>query len=199
MKLIVFGATGGTGLSIIDQALAANHEVTAFARSPFESKARVVQGNVLDSAEVAKAIAGHDVVFSCLGTRPWRHTDICSQGIDSIIRAMEATNVRRLIAMSTQGIGDSKLGFFGGLGAGLFLRKAFADKDRMEQRMAASDRDWIVVRPGLLTNGKLRGVCRAADDNSLVGGTIGRADVAAFMLEQIESTEWLRRRPVLVS
>ena len=68
----------------------------------------------------------------------------------------------------------------------------------MEDMIAASDLDWIVVRPGLLTNGKLRGACRAADDNSLVGGTIGRADVAAFMLKQIESREWLRRRPVLV-
>lgn len=198
MKLIAFGATGATGRLLVDQALAAGHEVTAFARSPFESKARVVQGDVLDSADAAKAIAGHDVVFSCLGTRPWRHTDICSQGIDSIIKAMEATNVRRLIAMSTQGIGESKLGFFGGLGAGLLLRKAFADKARMEDRMAASDRDWIVVRPGLLTNGKPRGTWRVADDNSLVGGVICRADVAAFMLQQIESTEWLRRRPVIV-
>lgn len=198
MKLIVFGATGATGLSLIEQALAAGQEVTAFVRSPFESNARVVQGNVLDNAEVAKAIAGHDVVFSCLGTRPWRHTNICSEGIASITQAMKATGVRRLIAMSTQGIGESKLSGIGKLGASLFLRKAFADKATMEDMIARTDLDWIVVRPGLLTNGKLRGACRAADDNSLVGGTIGRADVAAFMLKQIESTEWLRRRPVLI-
>jgi putative NADH-flavin reductase len=198
MKLIVFGATGATGLSFIDQALAAGHEVTAFARSPLESKARVVQGNVLDEAQVTEAIRGHDVVISCLGTRPWRHQDICSQGVATIIPAMKATGVRRLIAMSTQGIGDSKLGAFARVGASLVLHKAFADKERMEDAIAASDLDWTVVRPGLLNNSKPRGTWRAADDGSLVGGRICRADTAAFMLQQIESTQWLRRRPVVV-
>src|SRR5258706_13762007 len=144
MKLIVFGATGGTGLSIIDQALAAGHEVTAFARSPFESKARVIQGNVLDPARVADAIRGHDVVFSCLGTRPWRHTNICSEGIASITLAMKTAGVRRLIAMSTQGIGDSKLSGIGKLGAGLFLRKAVAAKPTMGGMIAATGLDWVV-------------------------------------------------------
>src|ERR1043165_7275762 len=162
MKLIVFGATGGTGLSIIDQALAAGHEVTAFARSPFDSKARVVQGNVLDPAQVADAIRGHDVVFSCLGTRPWRHTNICSEGSTSIMAAMKTAGVRRFIAMSTQGIGDSKMAWWGRIGAGLFLRKAFADKDRMEKIIAVSDLDWIIVRPGFMTSGKPRGKWRVA-------------------------------------
>ena len=198
MKLIVFGATGGTGLSIIDQALAAGHEVTAFARSPFDSKARVVQGNVLDPAQVADAIRGHDVVFSCLGTRPWRHTNICSEGAISIMAAMKTAGVRRFIAISTQGIGDSKMAWWGRIGAGLFLRKAFADKDRMEKIIAVSDLDWIIVRPGFMTSGKPRGKWRVADDGSIVGGMICRADVATFMLQQIESTEWLRRRPVVV-
>jgi putative NADH-flavin reductase len=198
MKLIVFGATGGTGLSIIDQALAAGHEVTAFARSPFESKAKVVQGNVLDPAQVADAIRGHDVVFSCLGTRPWRHTNICSVGSASIMAAMKTAGVRRFIAMSTQGIGDSKMSLLGRIGARLFLRKAFADKDVMEKLIEATDLDWIIVRPGFMTSGKARGKWRAADDASIVGGMICRADVATFMLQQIESTEWLRRRPVIV-
>jgi len=198
MKLIVFGATGATGLSLIDQALAAGHEVTAFVRSPFESRAQVVQGSVLDPAQVEAAIRGHDAVFSCLGTRPWRHTDICSQGIASILPAMQAAGVRRLIAMSTQGIGDSKVGAFARVGVALVLRKAFADKARMEDKIAATDLDWIVVRPGLLNNGNARGTWRAADDGSLVGGRICRADTAAFMLQQIESTVWSRRRPVVV-
>jgi putative NADH-flavin reductase len=198
VKLIIFGATGGTGLSLIEQALAAGHEVTAFARSPLQSKARVVQGNVLDQAHVAEAIRGHEVVFSCLGTRPWRHTNICSEGAASITTAMKATGVRRFIAMSTQGIGDSKMSLPGRMGAGLFLRKAFDDKDRMEKQIEATDLDWIVVRPGFMTSGKPRGTQRAADDGSLVGGMICRADVATFMLQQIESTQWLRRRPVVV-
>jgi putative NADH-flavin reductase len=198
MKLIVFGATGGTGLSFIDQALAAGHEVTAFVRSPFESKARVVQGNVLDPAQVTEAVRGHDVVVTCLGTRPWRHVDICSGSIAAMIPAMKANGIRRVVAMSTQGIGDSKMGTFGKIGAAIVLRKAFADKAKMEATLAETDLDWIVVRPGLLTNGKPRGTWRAADDGSIVGGSISRVDTATFMLQQIESTEWLRRRPVVV-
>ncbi|HUS33376.1 MAG TPA: NAD(P)H-binding protein [Kofleriaceae bacterium] len=65
-------------------------------------------------------------------------------------------------------------------------------------RARGPDQDWIFVRPGFMTSGKPRGKWRAADDGSIVGGMICRADVATFMLQQIESTQWLRRRPVVV-
>lgn len=198
MKLIVFGATGGTGRALIDQGLAAGHDVTAFSRSAFETPARQIRGDIFDCAQVTEAVRGHDAVLSCLGTRPWRHQDVCSGGIASIVPAMNETGVRRVIVVSSQGVGDSKLGLFGKLGKPL-LRRSFADKLAMEQQLAASDVEWIVVRPALLTNGALRGTCRAADDNSLTGGSIGRADVAAFTLAQLTSDRWLRKMPVIVA
>jgi putative NADH-flavin reductase len=203
MKLIVFGGTGGTGLALIAQALDAGHAVTAFVRSPdrlgaLRERVRVVIGDVFDAAAVTEAIRGHDAVLSALGTRPWRHVDLCSGGTRVIAGAMRAAGVRRIIALSTQGVGDSKLGALGRVLAALALRRAFRDKQLMEEELAAGDLDWIVVRPGLLTNGKPRGRWRAADDGSLRGGSIARADVAAFMLQQLASDEWLRRRAVLV-
>jgi putative NADH-flavin reductase len=199
VKLIIFGATGGTGQALVEQALAAGHEVTVYSRRGGSmSRARVIQGDVTDRASVAEAIAGHDVVLSALGTRPWKHQDVCSQGIAAIVPAMQAAGVKRVIAMSSQGVGDSKLSGIGKLGASLFLAKAFRDKQAMEVLLADSDRDWIVVRPGILVNAAPRGTWRTDDDGAITGGRIARADVAAFMLQQVTSGDWLRKRPVIV-
>jgi putative NADH-flavin reductase len=199
VKLIVFGATGGTGQCLVEQALAAGHEVTVFSRKGGQmSRARVVGGDVLDRASVAEAVTGHDAVLSALGTRPWRHQDVCSGGIAAILSAMKVAGVKRVIAMSSQGVGDSKLGGITGLGASLLLQKSFRDKHAMEVMLADSDREWIAVRPGILTNGKPRGAWRTDVDGELRSGKIARADVAAFMLQQLASDDWLRKRPVIV-
>ena len=202
MKLIVFGATGNTGVEVLRQGRDRGHTMTAFVRSADKLAGidgiTVTTGDVLDETQVTTAIRGHDVVLSCLGTRPWRHTDICSGGTRVIAAAMRAAGVKRLIVLSTQGIGDSTLGALGKVGAAVVLRKAFRDKAVMEDELATTDLDWIVVRPGLLTNGKPRGSWRSSIDNTLHGGKIARADVAAFMLQQLSSDEWLRKRPVIV-
>jgi putative NADH-flavin reductase len=198
VKLIVFGPSGGTGRELIAQGLAAGHEVTAFSRRELDTPATLVVGNVLDRAAVESAVRGHDVVLSALGTRPWRHVDICSGGVAAMIPAMQAAGVRRIIAMSSLGVGEPKAGLVVRVGGAILLRKAFRDKAAMEQLLADSDLDWIAVRPGFLTSGKARGTSRVADDGSLKGGRISRADTASFMLQQLASPEWLRKRPVIV-
>lgn len=201
MKLIVFGATGGTGQCLVEQALAAGHAVTAFVRRPDPpqmSRARVVSGDVFDPATVADAVQGHDAVLSALGTRPWKHRDVCSGGIATILPAMRAAGIQRVVAMSSQGVGDSRIGGIAGAGASLLLGRSFRDKHAMEVMLADSDREWIVVRPGFLTNGAARGTWRADADGGISSGKIARADVAAFMLQQLASDDWLRKRPVIV-
>jgi len=203
----VFGATGGTGLALIEQAAMAGHDVTAFARRPAllgalatAPRVTVATGDALDPDAVTAAVAGHDVVLSALGTRPWKHVDICSRGMAVIVPAMQAAGVRRVIALSSLGVGDSwaHMGAMLRAGSAVLLRKAFRDKAAMEELLRASDRDWIVVRPGVLTGGAARGRWRVADDGSLAGGRLPRADVAAFMLAQLASDDWLRRSPTLV-
>lgn len=202
MRLAVFGVTGGTGLEIAAQAAAAGHAVTAFARSPDKLPARTgvtpVRGDVFDLAQVTAAVRGQDAVLSCLGTRPWRHVDIVSGGTRVITAAMAAAGVSRLIVMSSQGVGDSRLGGVVGAVAQVVIGKSLRDKTMMEAELATTALDWICVRPGLLTSGSARGRWRVADDGSLVGGKISRADTAAFMLAQLQSPEWVRRRPVVV-
>jgi len=204
VRLIVFGVTGGTGLAVAEQAAAAGHQVTAFARNPdgippaLRARVTVSRGDVLDLAQVTAAVRDHDAVLSCLGTRPWRHVDIVSGGTRVISAAMAAAGVKRLIVMSSQGVGDSKIGGIIGAVAKVAIGKSLRDKTTMETELAPSALDWVVVRPGLLTNGPARGTWRAADDGSLVGGKISRADTAAFMLAQLDADKWLRRRPVVV-
>lgn len=201
MKLIVFGATGGTGRALLEQALAAGHEVAAFVRDPARldnARVEVVTGDVLDLPAVTEAVRGRDAVVSCLGTRPWNHTDICSTGTRVIARAMAAAGVQRLIVLSSQGVGDSTLGVAGRIVASLALRRAFRDKAQMEADLGGTELDWTVVRPGLLTNGAARKTWRTATDGSLVGGKIARADVAAFVLGELARPQFVRQRPVLV-
>jgi uncharacterized protein YbjT (DUF2867 family) len=196
MKIVVFGATGGTGRELCRQATAAGHDVTAFVRGDAQLDAKVVKGNLFAPDEVERVLRGADGVATALGAPPLRHSNICSEGTRAIAAAMAAAGVKRIVVCSSQGTGDSKVGPLARLPAAIFLRNAFRDKGVMETELAATALDWIVVRPGLLTNGKPRGTWRAAE--GLVGGKIGRADVAAFMLQQLASDEWLRKRPVLV-
>lgn len=205
MKLIVFGATGGTGREVMQQALARGHEVTVFLRNPAKlgfthPQLRVVTGDVFDAAAVAAALPGHDAVLSALGTKPWKQTTACSEGAANIIGGMKTHGLRRLIVVSTVGAGES-YPWAGWFARNLFYRfvipRAFADKSEMEHRVRASDLDWVIVRPVLLLNGPPQGSVRAASDGSVGRGSIRRSDVAAFCLEQTTSDRYLRQAPAI--
>jgi putative NADH-flavin reductase len=206
MRIIVFGPTGGTGRELVSQALDAGHEVTAFARDPAAVGARqgltVVKGDPLDAATVERAMAHHDAVLSALGGRPWRSLPICSSAMRHITAAMAHHEVRRIVAISTFGAAQTRADV--GWAArhflfGLVVRGEVADKEAMEKVLSATDLEWVVVRVGLLNNGPPRHEWRAADDRSIQGmGRIARADVAAFMLAQLQCDDWLGRRPVVM-
>src|SRR5262245_31754768 len=107
VRLLVFGATGGTGRALLEQGCAAGHDMAAFVRDAARLAGTsdgidVIIGDVLDEAAVTDAVRGRDAILSCLGTRPWRHVDICSSGTRVIARAMAAEGVKRLIVLSSQ-------------------------------------------------------------------------------------------------
>lgn len=207
MRIVVFGATGGTGRHLVAQALAAGHRVTAFTRNaaaiPPQPGLAIFSGDSRDAGAVAQAVSGHDAVVCALGGRPWRRREfVCSNAIRHIVAAMTACRVRRIVAMSTFGAGDTRA-HVGALARhvlfGVVLRSEVADKEAMERALAATDLDWTVVRVGLLADRPARGAWRAADDGSIRAmRRIARADVATFMLRSLASDEWVRRRPVLM-
>src|SRR5438105_10468307 len=192
MKIIVFGPTGGTGRLLIEKAIRSGHSVTAFTRntSAIEQRPnlRIIVGDVLEPAAVAAAVAGQEAVLSALGGRPWRTSPVCAPAIRNITAAMTSQRVRRIVAVSTMGAGETRadVGWFArNVLFGFLLRNKVADKEAMERHLGSTDLDWIVVRVSPLINEAAHGSFRAADDRSIHGmGKIARSDVADFMLAQ---------------
>jgi len=208
MKILVLGATGGTGRQLVSLALADGHEVMAITRKPgalaAQNRLTSVSDLTGDPGDFERAIADCDAVLCALGGRPWRRTEqVCSTAIAKVVPLMEKHGVRRIVAISTFGAGDTRpqVGWIArALVFELILRREVADKEAMEKLLSASALDWTVVRVGVLTDEPGRGTWRAADDGSIRGmGKIPRADVASFMLAQLTSDAWLRRKPVLMS
>jgi putative NADH-flavin reductase len=205
VKLLVFGATGGTGREIVRQALEQGHDVTGFARNASalahsHDRLRVVQGDMLDVASVEAAVPGHDAVLSALGSPSLRSNSALSDGTRNIVRAMDREGVWRLVVISSMGVGDSKsqLGlFYNVFLIPVFLRNVFVDKETQEQYVRDSPLEWTIVRPGTLTNGPRTGVYRIGFGTSEVPPfpKISRADVADFMLKELAAKTHLKTTP----
>ncbi len=188
MKITVFGASGGTGLQLVEQAMAAGHRVTAVVRDPARMSPGgfdVVRADVLDPEAIAPAIAGSDVVISALGPRPKATEPICAPAAESIVTAMRAAGARRLIIIAASGyIDDPADGFLTGSIAKpivrRLLRRPFADMARADEIVSGSGLDWTIMRPPRLTNGR-RKAYRTVVDRT-VGSTLSRADLAAATL-----------------
>jgi putative NADH-flavin reductase len=208
-KLLVLGATGGTGRLIVSQALARGHEVTALVRSPEKASdlkgAKLVTGDVRDEKALREALKGQDAVVSALGTpaSPFREVTLLSTATRALVTAMNAEHVSRLVCITGIGAGDSAGhgGFlFDKLIFPLLLKKVYADKNRQEAIIRNSALDWILVRPSVLNDKPSRGLVRALTDLSdFHGGTISREDVATFVLDQLHTDAWLHRSPLITS
>jgi|tagenome__1003787_1003787.scaffolds.fasta_scaffold19651372_1 putative NADH-flavin reductase len=204
MRLAVFGATGGTGRSVIDQALAAGDKVTALARdaaalADVADQIDVVEGDVLDPDAVARTVAGSDAVISALGIGMHRHaTTVYSQGTANILDAMRTEGTGRLLVVSTSSLEVPSPRRVAEWALAKFLlhnilRKPYADMAVMERRIRESDVDWTLVRAARLTKAGVTGTYRTARDEKLRGcWSISRADVAHFMVTHVHDRETFR-------
>jgi putative NADH-flavin reductase len=206
MQLIIFGATGTIGKQLVLQALAMGHRVTAFARNP--SKMNDIQhpnlsfasGDVLSAEAVEKAMPGHDAVLVALGAG--RKGQVRAEGTQNVLKAMQKTGVRRLVCQTTLGCGDShdNLNFFWEyIMFGWFLKDAFLDHELQERYIRESGTEWTIVRPAAFTDGPATGQFRHGFPAPAKGLKlkISRADVAMFMLAQLESDVYLHQTPGL--
>ena len=209
MNILIVGATRGIGRQVLEQALASGDSVTAVVRDPQRlatrhERLRVVKGDILDANSVAVAMAGQNAVCCSIGVKaPWPTITVFSEGTKNLLRAMKQAGVRRLICVTGIGAGDSR-----GHG-GFFYDRVFyplvawpiyADKDRQESLIRASDVDWTIVRPGFLTNGPLTKSYRALTNlTGVTAGWISRADVAHFILTELRSNQYLKQAPLLTS
>jgi uncharacterized protein YbjT (DUF2867 family) len=207
MKVVVLGATGATGRLIVGKAVAKGHEVVALVRSREKAAdlagAELVEGDARDPVALTRAIAGCDAVISSLGTAmsPFREVTLLSTATRALVGVMAEQNVRRLVCITGLGAGDSRGHggfFFDWVFLPLMLRKDYQDKNRQEDAIRASTLDWTIVRPTVLNGKPARGGIKALTDLSGVhGGTIARADIAEFVVEQLATDAWLRKAPLI--
>ena len=210
-KVLIIGASKGIGLETVRQALDAGHQVRALARSAPRIPVRHPQlekmkGDALDRATVEQALDGVDVVIQTLGVSGgpgilFKPIRLFSDATRVLVAAMEAKLVNRLICLTGLGAGDSrgKGGFLYNAFIGLILVRAYDDKTIQERIIRNSTLDWVIVRPGGLTNGAHTGRYKVlTDPKDWRGGFISRANVADFLVKQIDSDAHLHKTPVLI-
>ena len=204
MKVLVIGATGLTGKLAVQQLLLQGYEVTAFARNPADvtpahASLRTVKGDARDLASLEAAVTGQDAVLAAFGPRSLSKDDLQEVFARNLIAAMTKSGVKRLVNLSAWGSGDSRphSNFMFKIIRDTLLRNVFADKDRGEALLIASDLDWTNVRPGQLINDPARGGVKASLDPAGLKPKMTRADLATFMIEQLTSDTWVRKSPLI--
>ena len=211
-KVLIVGASRGIGLETVKAALLAGHSVRALARSaasiPIQNPAlEKMPGNALDSSTIRGALEGVDVIVQTLGVdiasrSIFERTTLFSQSTRILVDAMKIAGVKRLIAVTGLGTGDSRGHggiIYDSVVFPLLLKRVYDDKDVQEWIIGSSGLDWTIVRPGLLTNrptGRYR-ILTATEDWRF--GVISRADVADFIVRQIDDRKLIGATPLLIN
>jgi putative NADH-flavin reductase len=201
MKIVLFGATGRTGRQVLDQAIQAGHEVTAVVRDPTslpqQAHLSVVVADVMKPDAIGPHLAGQDAVVTAIGPRrPTKPTTVQADSTASIIAAMHGDGTRRLVAVSNSGILDTGDGPVTRYLAKPILRRVFrhtwGDMRRMEALVRASDLDWTILRPPMLTDGRRTGSYRTANESAVRGGIrLSRADLADGILRALAEPKFI--------
>ncbi len=207
MNLFIIGGTRGIGFETVKQARGRNHQVFLLARSPerFAFKQpdlKIIQGDIRERQSVEQGVGVSDVVIVCIGHPPTRRpVSVFSEGMKNVLQAMEQYGKRRLITVTGIGAGETRGhgGFFyDRIMHPLLLRTIYEDKNRQEALIEQSDTEWMIVRPGFLTNGPLtRSYKIVTDITGVKAGKISRADVAHFILEQVDRPAFIREKPLV--
>jgi putative NADH-flavin reductase len=210
--VLIIGASRGTGLETVKAALRAGHSVRGLARSarriPVEHpKLEKITGDALEMATVKRALTGVDVVIQSLGVPAGpeiilKPTQFFSKATRVLVTAMEEAQVKRLICVTGFGAGDShgSGGLLYSAAFHLLLGRLYDDKDVQEWIVRRSKVDWLIVRPVILTDGPKTNAYRAViDPRDWTWGFISRADVADFLVKQIDDDAFLHKTPVLMS
>lgn len=203
MKILVLGASQGTGALCVKAALAKGHSVGAFSRTPSKlglshPALTLIPGDFHDAESVRKAVEGHDAVIitaspSSLGAIKEK-PDFFSRGTQYCIAAMKQLGVKRLVVLTAHGVGDSQPAaswFQRTFLIGALLKGFFRDHDVQERLVRESGLDFVIARPTRLTNGPAKGKYLRSVEVRPMPGSIARADLAEFLVEACESSTFV--------
>ena len=207
MRVVVFGASGATGRLLVAGALRRGDVATAFVRDPatFDAPAgaRVVSGDVVDLAAVRTALADQDAVLSALGARTLAPNSMLAEASANIVNAMQAAGIRRLIVLGAAGslrdcekYQSAGTRFAFAVFKATLLRFPMRAQAVQQQTIEASALDYTIVLPPRLTDGPRRGAYRVERDGLPADGRLlSRADLADFMLAQLDDRTFVRAAP----
>ncbi len=200
MKIVVFGATGGTGKNVVERALAAGHDVVAVARKPEAIAARehlvAHKGDVTDAASIAGAFEGADAVICAIGPASnGKPGTLISDGTANIVAGCLKANVKRLVFESGMIVSDGKeLSFFGSLAVSLFgaiYPKLKIDKVIAERTITDSKLEWVIVRPPALSHAPATGKYFAAPGARIFpASSLSHADCADALVRAVTEAAW---------
>ena len=211
MKIVVFGATGIVGEAVVNEALKKGYEVTVLTRDAGKVTIRhehlhVVEGNVADKNIVRTVLKGQEAVIQTLGIGgkgDGKPTTFVSEANKIIMAEMEQMNVKRLVAISVIGAGDS-LTFLPWIYRKLVLplcmkwfQAVIDDKNRMEPMIEKSGLDWTIVRCTTVKERPATGKVNATLDGKGLKFSISAADMAAFMVNQLTDGRFLKQTPTI--
>lgn len=198
MNIAVFGATGGTGVEIIKQALERGHNVTAFVRSPDRLAVqgellRIKVGDIHNLTDVEQAVQEQDAVVCALGSRDLKDTTVRTEGTVKIIEAMKKFHARRLFVISAMGVGESwnSLSLINKLFFAVLLKSARVDHEAQEAAVKTSGLDWTIIRPSRLVDGRCTGIYRVGENIRANNSQIARSDVADLIMNELGQRSWV--------
>ena len=211
MKILSLGANGAVGQLALNDLLNANHEVTALVRNASSMNRKhpqlpVVQGEPTNTADLDRLLAGHDAVLSTLGARTNKRTTLRAEVATNVIAGMKRHGVRKLVWLDAAGVGSSKefvrrsSFFFGRVIIPIFLNHMYEDAAAADELIEKSACDWVIVRPMSFTNRVKTGNVSVVTDMSLAVQLrlrITRADVAAFLVEQVVKDDYVGQMPII--
>lgn len=200
MKIAIFGATGGTGIELVKQALERGYSVTALVRNAAQLADKaddltLITGDIHDLASVEKCIQGQDVVVCALGARDLKKTMIRTKGTVNIISMMKKNNVRRLFVISAMGVGESwnSLSMVNKLLFAILMKSTREDHEAQEVAVKDSGLDWTIIRPSGLVNTPRTGIYSVGENIHAKTSRIPRADVADLIMNNLEAQELIHK------
>lgn len=209
MKITILGSTGFLGKVLLEKALERGYQVKTLVRTPdklgdFKDRVEFVQGSLSDTDKLEQAMSGADAVVSAVGP-PQRHPEspeFYENIMNDLVAILEKQNIKRFIhtggAVHLGGEGEKwslgrrVLRFF----LVLFGKQILIAKEREWAVLKNSNLDYTLVRPPHIVTGELTGTV-AADDKNLVKTNVNVEDLANFMLDQITSTAWIKKAPLV--
>lgn len=210
MRIVIFGATGPTGILTLTKALKSGHHVVVYARDPSKvtyehPNISLVKGELSNKQLIADTIKGANAVISVLGPKGKSTPDLpLAQGMKHIVSGMKLHHVKRLIATATPSASDPHDQYQFGFSVAVWMvknlmRSTYDEIVSIAQIIRNSGLDWTLVRLPMLTD--------KPQKNPVTAGYIGhgtinlfwlnRSDLADFIVKQLDDHTFIHKAPAV--